>query len=125
MVPGRRIGRLTAVDTVGDGASRDGWLEERLREVPPRLAAAIRRLVVPQEDDAEGLARSALRGFVAVAGDGSQREGALELLAADALLTYAFERAADPDAGGSADAALDLAARVRDEIMATVERRTS
>ena len=55
---------------------------------------------------------AALRGFDDVVEGMGSRPSALELLAADALLTYAFEAAADPSLGGSASRAVQLADRV-------------
>ncbi|MCG8467848.1 MAG: hypothetical protein MJB57_06495 [Gemmatimonadetes bacterium] len=78
------------------------WLDERLSEVPTDLADAVRALV--RTVDIEGpddLASAALEGFERMAGADDARTGALELLAADALLTYAFEAAADPGLGGT------------------------
>lgn len=95
-------------------AGADRWLASRLEAVPPRLAESVRDLSVG--DGPDGLAEAALAAFERVAAGGSRRAGALELLAADALLTYAFEAAADPARGGSAVAALELADRVGAEI---------
>ncbi len=82
---------------------------------PPELATAVRELLggpsapgpTPQR-----MIDCALEALERVASTSQTRAGALELLAADALLTYAFERAADATAGGSATAALDLARAV-------------
>lgn len=87
----------------------DEWLGPRLQGAPPELAVAVRELldlVPPARAPGEGpgeipdrLATAAVRGFDGVleATDPSprSREAALRLLAADALLTYAFEAAAD------------------------------
>lgn len=96
-----------------------GWLETRLREVPPDLAVAIRELAVPdpEEFDAGLAGRTALAALVRVAerSDGKgppARDLALDLLAADALLTYAFEGAADRELNGSAAGAAALALRL-------------
>ncbi len=90
-----------------------GWLDSRLADVPLQLAEAVRALSGESlSDGPEGLVTAALHGFdVVVDGTGS-RPSALELLAADALLTYAFEAAADPSLEGSAVKSVRLAARV-------------
>lgn len=94
----------------------DAWLAQRLADVPPRLAAAVRELT--QGGGADALADAALAAFERVASGGARRAGALDLLAADALLTYAFEAAADVETGGSAAASLELAGRMGAEIQA-------
>jgi hypothetical protein len=94
------------------------WLERRLDGVPAELAAAMRTALERLEPGsaatpAEGLAHVALEELDSVLGAAEQdRRAALRLLAADALLTYAFEAAADPAAGGSAELAERLAERV-------------
>jgi uncharacterized membrane protein len=78
-----------------------GWLNARAAAPPSRLAARIELAVrdqVPRSatDATESLldaCESLLRDVVARAAAG--RESALDLLAADALATYAFEAAAD------------------------------
>ena len=89
------------------------WLEARLREAPSELAEAIRSRVegVPDESE-EGLVSVALDALDAAASGTGSRGSAIELLAADALLTYALEAAADPALGGSAARALRLARRI-------------
>ena len=90
------------------------WLDARLDDTPAELADAVRRLVVGGAGAATPaqMAECALAAFERVARGPQTRACALELLAADALLTYAFEAAADPEAGGSADSALALALAV-------------
>lgn len=89
------------------------WLEARLADVPPELAEAVRTRVRDSTlGGEEGLVTAALRGFDDVIEGVGRRSSALELLAADALLTYAFEAAADPSLGGSARQAVRLAVRV-------------
>lgn len=86
------------------------WLDRRLEETPPELASAIRRLCAGDPcPEPRGMAASALRTFDRIGCEFQTREGALELLAADALLTYAFEAAADPERGGTAERAIALA----------------
>ena len=89
------------------------WLDERLTEVPAALAGAIRRMLPGEASGGPAaMAEAALDTFDRVAADRAGRDGALDLLAADALLTYAFQAAADPSLGGGADSAVDLAARM-------------
>ena len=86
------------------------WLEGRLTEVPAELAVAIRELLGDTSPDtAEDLAVAAVRGLERLGVEAEDRASALALLAADALLTYAFEAAADPELGGSAASAVMLA----------------
>lgn len=95
--------------------SRDAgrWLDDRLSEVPPALAGAIRRMVPGGVSGGpSAMAEAALAAFDRVAEDAAGRDGALDLLAADALLTYAFQAAADPTLGGDAASAVDLAGRM-------------
>ena len=89
------------------------WIEPRLQGAPPELAAAIRDLLdagsqrnggtYSPSEIPEGLVAAAIDGFGGVleplAPLPRSREIALRLLAADALLTYAFEAAADLDTG--------------------------
>ena len=82
----------------------DQWLDGRSLEPPPALrrridgalAAAPGAGPAPLPDVALGAALALLDGLLGRAD--SSRAGALELLAADALMTYAFEAAAeDPE----------------------------
>lgn len=93
------------------------WLEPRLGDVPAELASALRAAIERAEPGsastpADGLADVALVELYSVLRAEQDRPAALRLLAADALLTYAFEAAADPAAGGSAALAERLAERV-------------
>lgn len=89
------------------------WLEARLREAPPELADAIRVRVEGVPDDVEeGLVSVALEALETAASGRGNRRSAIELLAADAILTYALEAAADPRLGGGAARALRLARRI-------------
>jgi hypothetical protein len=91
----------------------ENWLERHLSEVPPRLAGAIRDLVAPGiAGGGSGMIEAALHGFESVVNNIEDRDSAIVLLAADALLTYAFEAAADPALGGSATVAVELAGRI-------------
>ena len=87
------------------------WLAARLEATPPELSEAITRLLGSRATDPSpaAMVAGALDALERVAGGEQTRAAALELLAADALLTYAFERAADPADGGSAGMALELA----------------
>jgi hypothetical protein len=79
------------------------WLETRRPVPPPELAARLRALVAaaPERVLAGGGLRAALAdlGLSVLAGlegrDPQEAGVALDLLAADALVTYAFEAAAD------------------------------
>lgn len=94
------------------GAPADAWLVRRLEEIPSDLALAVRRLVGREPGlTPDRMATASLDAFDRVAAGGDDRDRALELLAADALLTYAFEAAADPALEGSAAGASALADR--------------
>ena len=75
------------------------WLEPRLAEVPPALAAAVRECVArvdrtaARDEVPDLLAEAALVELDLVLAEPQGRKGALRLLAADAILTYAFEAA--------------------------------
>lgn len=88
------------------------WLDSRLEETPQELAEAVRELLGGRGSPGPTPRRmvdSAIEALERVASTSQTRSGALELLAADALLTYAFESASDPSVGGSAGAVLELA----------------
>lgn len=87
------------------------WLAVRLDDTPPELAAAVRGLLSDTGGGPtpERMVEAAIDTFERIPAASQSRAGALELLAADALLTYAFEFAADPAVGGSCDAAVRLA----------------
>ena len=77
------------------------WIRERLVDTPAELleamcdAAAVHPLPVP-----EALARGALDLYERLARGAGDRSDALPLLAADALLTHAFEALAEIDLPG-------------------------
>ena len=78
------------------------WLATRQPVPPERIGAHVTQAVVDTHGaPAETLARAgvALLGRVAAAPEGG-RELALDLLAADALITYAFEAQAEADVDG-------------------------
>jgi hypothetical protein len=95
------------------------WIDGRRPPAPPSLHAAMLHAVATAEPDEEGVARSGedaiaerlaaagLHALTRVAAVPSRRAHALDLLAADALLTYACEAALDedsPDRPGPVDA---------------------
>lgn len=99
-------------DTAPSREPVERWLLRRLEETPSDLALAVRRLAGREPGmTPERMALASLEGFERVAARVDDRDPALDLLAADALLTYAFEAAADPDIGGSAARAGALADR--------------
>ncbi len=82
--------------------SSEVWIAQRTAEAPSALRARVDdvlRVGAPVGTDApEQLVRVAERllgGLVAPQGGGEHRQGALDLLAADAAVTWAFEKAAD------------------------------
>jgi hypothetical protein len=80
--------------------SLDDWLSSRTPVAPPALAARAREMAaqhghrtLPPSDTLLAAAERAMRALMR---DGCMaRESALDLLAVDALVTYAFEAAAD------------------------------
>ena len=100
----------------------EAWLTRRIEDAPAELAEAVRPLVRGRlAEGEEGLVHAALDAL-ALAADGAahgetdgetdgaaNRAEAVTLLAADAILTYALEAAADPALGGSAARASRLA----------------
>jgi glutathione S-transferase len=96
----------------GDSRARTlEWLHGRIGDLHPELAAAIRRCVREGPDPdagsgvAEVLADAASAALERVAHGPQDRAAAVRLLAADAVLTYAFEAAATEggDPGDLAD----------------------
>jgi hypothetical protein len=87
------------------------WLQARQPEVPPTLEAHLRQLLtdgpgsVPEDLAEHG--RATLARVLARPGGG--RELALDLLAADALVTYAFEAQAELDSWGLVELARRIA----------------
>lgn len=74
------------------------WIRERFPEAPPELldsmAGAVRDRTGPLP---EALAEGAFALYARVAAGPGSREDALPLLAADALLTHAFEALAETE----------------------------
>ncbi|MXW66497.1 MAG: hypothetical protein F4Z72_05765, partial [Gemmatimonadales bacterium] len=88
------------------------WLARRLETAPPELAEAVWPLVRERLADGEdGLVQAALAALENATEGEATRAEAVTLLAADAILTYALEAAADPALGGSAARASRLAER--------------
>ena len=75
------------------------WLETRAPVPPPELVARLHDLTAPfasREPTAETLLDAAETAMASLLHDGClTRTSALDLLAVDALVTYAFEAAAD------------------------------
>lgn len=93
-----------------DGPTLHAWLEPRLSAAPEELAAAIRACVdradaPPSASVPDALAAAAVASLDRMMAGPHSREAALRLLAADAVLTYAFEAAAElgVDLDGLAD----------------------
>jgi hypothetical protein len=92
------------------------WLDARRPAPPPTLRAHLDRRVPPVPG---GIGEAALPDHLAAAGrdlldrvlsrPAAGRELALDLLAADALVTYAFEAQAEQDPGGLVDLARRIA----------------
>lgn len=84
------------------------WVEGRLGDVHPELAEAVRRCVGEVRETAsatsvaEALADAASAELEAVARGPQDRAAAVRLLAADAVLTYAFEAVAEEGGDPSA-----------------------
>jgi hypothetical protein len=88
--------------------SAEAWLDARAVDAPASLRARMSRALAHSPDVSDSLpqalAEAALAELERVLAQPSERAAAFDLLAADALLTYAFEAAAEQ--GG--DAVLDL-----------------
>ena len=81
----------------------EGWLRDRAADAPPVLLDAMLS-AIPREIQPvpEALAGAALLLYQQVLAGNGGREDALPLLAADALLTQAFEAQAELDPDGIA-----------------------
>lgn len=78
----------------------EAWLRAHAAAAPPQLLAEMSRALPDSaESDAEALAKGAQALYAEVLRGSGGREDALPLLAADGLLTHAFEACAadDPD----------------------------
>jgi hypothetical protein len=99
----------------------EAWLRERLGSAP---AALLEEMVAalpadPPAEIPEALAAGARNLYARVLADGGGREGALPLLAADALATHAFEAQASLAPGGIAPLAERMLARLPTEPQAS------
>jgi hypothetical protein len=82
------------------------WLRDRLPGAPgPLLDCMVRALPADAPGVPDALATAALSLYAQVAGGGGGRQDALPLLAADALLTHAFQAQAETDPDGVSDLA--------------------
>lgn len=82
------------------------WLATRKPEPPPKLAERLAEIVGDEAFDGASTADVLIeRGIQTLRSALSDRDGALDLLAADALITYAMEAAADDFATMDATAA--------------------
>lgn len=72
------------------------WLASRKPEPPPQLAGRLAEIVGDEAFNGASTADVLIgRGIETLRSALSDRDGALDLLAADALITYAMEAAAD------------------------------
>lgn len=78
------------------------WVRERLADAPPALLDAMAAALPEDAPVPDALAEGALRLLERVARGSGGREDALPLLAADALLTHAFQAQAEADPAGVA-----------------------
>ena len=96
----------------------DAWVAARARGVPEALGARVRAALSAQRTAEEPIADILLDAAVSTLGDALSapemtRANALDVLAADALATYAFEAAAEAgDLPGCADRALGRIAKL-------------
>lgn len=92
----------------------EAWLRGRVAGAPPALMQA---MVAALPDDAasvpDALVHGAMVLYQMVARGNGGREDALPLLAADALLTHAFQAQAEEDPAGLAELAERVGARER------------
>jgi hypothetical protein len=82
----------------------EAWIRERLGDAPPALLDAMVKALPADADRSipDVLAEAALSLLGTLAAGNGGREDALPLLAADALLTHAFEAQAEFDPDGLA-----------------------
>ena len=92
----------------------EAWLRERIAGAPPALMQA---MIDSLPDEAASVSEALVQGAVAlyqtVAAGSGGREDALPLLAADALLTHAFQARAEEDPSGLSRFAEEVGARGR------------
>lgn len=92
---------MSEAPAAGPGDRALTWVEARLGDVHPELAEAVRRCVgevrvtESATSVAEALADAAAAELESVARGAQDRAAAVRLLAADAVLTYAFEAVAE------------------------------
>lgn len=81
-------------------SSAESWLRERLPDAPAQLLETMLDALPSQASATpDALAAGAMALYARVAEGSGGRQDALPLLAADALLTHAFEAQAESDAG--------------------------
>ncbi|MBW3629747.1 MAG: hypothetical protein KY464_10670 [Gemmatimonadetes bacterium] len=93
-------------------STAEGWLRARVSGAPPELLSTM-IAALPNAPGAvpDALAGGALSLYARVANGSGGREDALPLLAADALLTHAFEAQAELDPAGLEALAIRWGAR--------------
>ena len=86
------------------------WLDARIAGAPPRLAERARHFagVAAGDEPGERLAAAGLRALEAAESLGRDRAAALDLLAADALITLALLETAEREPGRLAVTAAEL-----------------
>ena len=91
-----------------------GWLATRTPAAPPELARRLAEIVGTEAMEGAGANLLLERGVTALRSALSEPDGALDLLAADALITYAMEAATEQCAtmDESASAAIDHIAQL-------------
>jgi hypothetical protein len=79
-----------------------GWIAARAEHAPPTLVVRVGEVLAAHPEVADGSVAEALLAMsdllleaAMTTGDGEARDAALDLLAADACVTWAFEAAAD------------------------------
>lgn len=85
------------------------WIEQQFQEAPADLVGRTREFLASQSEiTPEGLARCASAALAASIGAGADRRGALDLLAADALVTLALAAQVEVDPTRLAEFAASL-----------------
>lgn len=99
--------------------TRMGWFEAHTTEAPPVLVERARRFLSTQPADASidaALAGAATAALAAAIDVGTSREAALDLLAADALITLALHEGAERDPAGLGTCARALRIAAADQV---------